>query len=512
MSDYKNSIYYRVGKASDLKGRDYFIYRILEIIPGFLAWFTIISMFVFSFIFPFYCAVFIIIFDVYWILKTLYLSIYLRQSWKKTKHNLNVNWKEKLSDLKYDKIRHLILLPFYNESWEVVEKSLYSLSQCEYDNKKMIIVLAGEERTKEHCLKIFDLAKSNFSNIFGELYFTIHPSDVVGEIKGKGSNIAFATEETRKHVIDKNGYLYEDILVSAFDIDTVVYPQYFECLTWNFLTTEDRMKCSFQPIPVFTNNIWEAPALSRVVSFSATFWQMIQQERPDILATFSSHSVCFKTLYDVGYWQRNIVSEDSRIFWNSLLAYNGDYRVVPLAYPVSMDANLAENFWQTIKNIYKQQRRWAWGTENGPYVVFGFLKNKKIPKILKIKFTFFMYEGFWSLSTNPLIIFFLGWLPIILGGRDFNSTILSYNLPFVTKILMTISMLGLFMCLLISASFMPRPPKWTSYSHKIIMVIQWLLIPFTIIIFGAIPGLDAQTRLMFGKYMGFWVTPKHRKK
>ena len=176
-----------------------------------------------------------------------------------------------------------------------------------------------------------------------------------------------------------------------------------------------------------------------------------------------------------------------------------------------MDANLAPTFWQTAHNVYRQQRRWAYGVENGAYAFLAFVKNKKIPKARKLKFTFILLEGYWSLATNPLVIFFLGWLPVVLGGREFNRTVLSYNLPIITRTLMTISMLGIFLSLTIAMSFLPKAPNGTKWIDKFAMFIQWILIPITVIFFGAIPALEAQTRLLFGKYMGFWVTPKHRK-
>ena len=76
---------------------------------------------------------------------------------------------------------------------------------------------------------------------------------------------------------------------------------------------------------------------------------------------------------------------------------------------------------------------------------------------------------------------------------------------------MTLAMLGLVSSAVLSIVLLPpRPPQFGRFKH-FLMILQWLLFPVTTILLGALPALDAQTRLMLGKYMGFWVTPKARK-
>ena len=73
-------------------------------------------------------------------------------------------------------------------------------------------------------------------------------------------------------------------------------------------------------------------------------------------------------------------------------------------------------------------------------------------------------------------------------------------------------MLGLIVSAIISTTLLPPKPAQYKKKKYVSMIIQWLLIPFTIIVFSSFPGLETQTRLMLGKYMGFWVTPKYSKK
>lgn len=528
MKENNKNYYLKVGSAYDLTGKDRIIYRLLEILPGFLSWTTIILTILLSWLTPVFTAVFIITFDIYWLIKTFFLSLHLRANWKKMRQNLKTDWEEKLNALpknitlrsfdsveinNWKEIWQMVIMPLYKEDFEVVSESITSLLRAKWPREKIIIVLSYEERAGPETEKTARQMEEKYKNEFGYFLITRHPQNLPNEIQGKGSNIHWAGEFAKKEIVKKFNLNPEKILVSAFDIDTVAYPQYFLKFTYEFLTCENPYKSSFQPVPIFNNNIWQAPFFSRVAATSATFWQMMQQERPERLSTFSSHSISFKAIQEVGFWQTNMVSEDSRIFWNLLLYHNGDYRVVPLSYPVSMDANLGKNFWETARNIYKQQRRWTWGAENIPYLLFGFIKNKKIPFSKKLKFSFIQLEGFWSLATSPLLIFILGWLPLFLGGQAFNNSLLSYNLPRMTRNLMNLAMLGLIGSAIISTSLLPPRPPQIKKRKYISMVLQWLCIPFTIIIFGAIPGLEAQTRLMLGKKfrLGFWVTPKHRK-
>lgn len=507
----KNKYWYlHVGRASDLDGWNRRFYRFLEMLPGLLSLGTIFAFIGLSFVRPVWAAYLTIMFAAYWLFKTAYLSAHLRYNFKRMRHNMQVDWNARLKGKEYQHLTHLVILPFYSEPYEVLVESVRSMAQSNWDTKNIAIVIAGEARAGAKQQAVAERIASEFKDTFLEVLVTVHPADLPGEMPGKGSNIAYAAEEARTRLLDARGLDYNKVVVSAFDSDTVVYAEYFACLTWHVVTAEHPLRTSFQPVPLYNNNIWEAPMLSRVLAYSSSFWQMIQQERPEKLATFSSHAMIFGPLYEAGYWQRNMVSEDSRIFWNLFVRFDGDYRVVPMAYPVSMDANVAPTFWGTMKNIYKQHRRWTYGAENVAYIIFAFSKNPRIPLGKKISAVVVQLEGFWSLATHPLILFVIGWLPLFVGGSAFHTTVLSYSLPVVARSFLTLAMFGLVVSAAICMYLIPERPHHVSRWRSVAMVFQWILVPMTMVIFSSIPGLESQMRLMFGRYLGFWVTPKAR--
>ena len=495
-------------KTTDPKQR--FWQRFFEILPAFLTWTTFIGLIVLSFFIPFQVALFILIFDLYWLFKAIYLSVHLVVAYRQMKHDIKEDWLAKAKALSgFEDITHIVMFLTYDEEPEVLAQSIQSLTQSEYPLDKLIVVVATEEREGDARQKKEHYLKKEFKGVFQDFIVTIHPDGIEGEMKVKGANATYAAQQIKIYLEQKQ-IPFEKTIMSAFDSDTVVHPKYFAALTYEFLSSENPHNHSYQPLPMYHNNIWDAPAFTRVVAISSSFWHMMESVRYDRMVTFSSHSMSFKTLVDVNYWPVNMISDDSVIYWKCIDYHNGDYDVIPIHIPVSLDAVQAHNPLQAFINQYKQMQRWAWGIENLPTTMRSYAINKQAPLGDRIRRIGNMIEGHYTWATSAVILAIFIWFPIWFGGDTFKSSVFANILPQYTGMIMNITLIGLIVTTYINILLLPpRPAKYSRW-RTIMMYVQWIFIPIVALTLGAFPAIVAQTRLFFGKYLGFWVTPKVR--
>lgn len=539
--------------------RDALLQRAFEIVPGLLLWSTFLGLFIFSFFHPVAVAIFIIAYDLYWLIRVTYFSIFMLLAYRRVRMEWGTDWRrrcekasgeipayrreieeemaraesggapkrrlqslrlhlqeiarieaEKVDVWDWTTIRHLVIFPTYREGLEILRSSLRALLQADYPNERMIVVLAFEEREGIPAYRKANALRQEFGAFFGAFLTTFHPDGIPGEARVKGANMAWAARQAKQY-LDQEKMAYDRVILSAFDADTCVDRQYFGCLTYNYIIQPKRTRRSYQPLPMYHNNIWDAPSFARVVANSTTFWHMVQSIRPDLLITFSSHAMSFQALVEVGYWPVDVISDDSVIFYSCYLYYGGEYETIPLYVPVSMDANLAESYWRTLINQYKQMRRWAWGIEKFPLMMRGFLIDRAIPLRKKIKHLFRMLEGNYSWASAPFVIPVFGSLPLLVGGREFYQTVLAYNFNATTRSLLSMALVGVLLSVFLCHALLPPRPARYGRWRTVSMTLQWALVPFSYIFLVGLPAVDAQTRLMLGRYLTFWVTDKKRK-
>lgn len=524
--------------------------RFFEILPGFTSWSILAGMIGLSFFQPVIAAVIIILFDFYWLLRLFYLTLFLmiaylrlsleeKTDWLERVRKIDAlkqgaevekasprGWQARVSDLVFrgewkklkasgalpplsKDIYHLVIVPIYKELREVVEPGVASYAEGRFPAKQILIVLAVEERASEQVKAGARAIQEKYKEVFFDFLISIHPDGVPGEARVKGANATCAARLSHQYLTDKK-IPSENVIVSCFDADTVVSPSYFSCLTYCFMVCPERERASFQPIPVYHNNIWDVPGFARILEMGASFFQLTEATHPDRLVTFSSHSMSFKALVEVDYWPIDMVSDDSAIFWKAFIHYEGDYRAVPMYVTVSMDVVDAGGWWKTSLNVYKQKRRWAWGVENFPIVMRGFLRPSKISVFEKLRHGFKLFEGHLAWATWPFILGIMGWLPVFFAGQEFSDSVIYYTAPRIASLIFHLASLSLAATIILSLMLLPKSKTKNSFFRHFLHVLEWFAIPVVAIFFSAIPALDAQTRLMLAKYMEFWVTDKRR--
>ncbi len=498
-------------------------YRLWEIFPGILMWATFILPIILSIYYPYVIATIVILYALYWLAKAFLMSGHLIIGYKRYKKDIGRDWlalckgsipkkftppKNKAGQA-WRKIYHVVILATYKEDIEILRHSISALANSDYSTKdRVIFVLASEERDKVNAQKNAKVLKKEFGDKFKHMICTMHPANIIGEVKGKGSNITYAARQMLKY-IKKEKIPYENAIVTTLDADNRVHKKYLANLTYHYLHDDDPIHKSYQPLAMFFNNIWQVPIIIRSIAVGSSFWQMIESTRPYRLRNFSAHAQSLAGLVKTDFWSVKTIVEDGHQYWRSYVAFDGNYQVVPLHVPVYQDAVLSpKGYWGTFVEQYLQKRRWAWGCSDIPYVATNFIGNKKLPFWHKWLQFGRLIEGHFSWATTSIILAVVGWMPSFLNP-SFRNTVLAFNFPVIYSRILTFAMLGLIVTLTISLLMLPpKPRKSLTWSVILEWVFAPIMLPISNIFFSSFPAIDAQTRLLLGKSLDFRVTEK----
>lgn len=537
-------------------------YRLLEILPGAMSYTMIILLFALSIISPALGSYYLLLIIAVTLVKAVGIVYRTIQGYNAAKRAEKVNWHERLVDLetpheryevllkhkckefafnehvenlkllsvgkdlvlsesevvvddpisfpKPKEIYHAVIMVAYNEGLETLIPTVEAVRDGSFDNERIIFVFGYEERGGEAMVENAKVLKDKFKDDFFEFITVMHPKDLKDEIQGKGPNLNFAAGELLEFVKKKKIPL-KNIIVTSLDSDNKMSKWYLDYVAYQFIVHPNRQHLSYQPVSLFTNNIWDAPAPMRIIAISNSFFNIISSMRSHTLKNFASHSQPLLALSEMGFWSKKTIVEDGHQYWRSLFFFKGNYEVLPIHVAIYQDAVMEETLIKTLKAQFVQLRRWDYGASDVAYVgVRLFSKDRKrIGKMpflpLFAKFVRLL-EGHVTLAAISPMVAFGGWVPKIINSR--SKDLLTFNLPNTISLIQIFASVGLMTTILLSLKMLPPRPKEVK-TPRILMILQWLLMPVVAIVYQSFAAFYSQTRLLTGNYMEkFDVTKK----
>ncbi len=517
-------------------------YRVFEILPAVLTYTILLLPVILGLYLPTWAAYFIVAYLLLWFARAVGIDIRSIQGWRLMKSHKALPWDNLNQDLeileprhtsapkwharnitrvakyipehqriKPSQLYHAVIIAFYNETRDVVEPTVQSVLDSDYNSKKIILVLAYEERGGAEVEKMADDFIKKYGKKFHHAEAVRHPAGIPGEVIGKGGNVTYAGRRLQKYLEEaKIDPLH--VLVTTLDSDNRPDKKYFAALTYTYCSTEDPKYASYQPVTMYLNNIWDAPAPMRVVATGNSFWNVMLSTRPHMLRNFSAHAQPMAALIDTDFWSVRTIVEDGHQYWRTWFRYDGNHHVYPIFVPIYQDAVLTEKYWRTLKMQFVQVRRWAWGVSDIPYFVNqSFFKINNIPLHKKIAKGWRLLEGHLSWSTSPLLLLLAAYPLFFFHTNNQTFGFLANELPQYASGLQRVAMVGIVLSFYLSMRSLPPKPLRYKRRRNIWMVIQWIYLIPTTLIYSAGAALYSQTRLALGKYLGFIVTEKATK-
>ena len=478
--------------------------RLLEIIVPSMSWLLVTMPLWLSFWHPAIVAYFIITFDVYWFYKSFTLAFYAIRSYLTMTAHIKVDWLTQAKSLSgFKTLHHVIIIPQFREPIHILRRTFTNLTKQEYPKEKLIVVLATEEKDLQSRVT-GQLIQKEFGHLFGHFLTTRHALHH-GEVAGKSSNMAWAAKKVVRKLSAWRIQTTQCTITSC-DADTLLHPKYLASLAYHYLKDPDRSFHFYQGAVLFYSNIWRVPAPIRMMNSLGSIVHTSQNSRTDKLVNFSCYSLSMKLLDDVGYWDVDVIPEDYRLFFKAYFKCEGKVEVDPVFLPVISDAAESTSYIKSLVNFYEQEKRWAWGVSDDSYFIKNWITHTEIPFWQRTIRVFRVIADHFLWPVNWFIITLGANIPVLINPV-FAQTVMGQNLPKISFGILTSC--WLFLAVIIVLDMRQRPKRQdATLFKKLILPLEYLMMPVVTFIFTALPGIDAHTRLMLGKYLEYRVTEK----
>ena len=491
--------------------------RALEILPGALTWTVLLVPVVVAFAIRlndptklWILGLGAIALDTYWFIRTALTVRAVSGSLRALQRTESVDWWARCAELavpdgapRPDEVVHCALIPTYTERYEVLRATVAALADQSVPAHQRVCAIITRVSDSGGWANV-DRLREEFA---GQFRAFIHVKDPLlpGIVVGKSAAMAYGGPRL-KAACDEMGLDPDRTLVTDLDSDFRLHPQYFAYLTHEFCSAPDRLTSIWQPVPVFLNNLWRVPAAVRVMATAATQWQMFLHQNPHRLVMFSSYTMSMRLLDEVGYWDADVIPEDSRFFWKSFFRYGSRLNVRPAFLPVFGDAPRARTYASTHVSQYNQIKRWAWGASDVPYVTVRMLRHTEIPLRLRARRYMNLVFNHLTWTTLPMLLFFGGALPAMID-LDYSLSTEAAIIGWATAGILTFTLFNTLVLIKVDSSMCPKPREWPWWRRRY-ADLQLFLYPVVGLALSVIPALEAQTRLMFGAYLEYRVTEK----
>ena len=488
--------------------------RLFEAAPGLVTWILLLAPAWIPIIFQtpgaIAVAAAVLVFDVYWLFRSITVVSGVYSTLWRMRRDMAKDWlaicrldqKEGLTDpLQY---YHLSIIPTYTEPYHLLERTVQAIVDSNYPAELKMVGIITRETDKPGWENVARLREKFGSQLRG--FYHIKDPLEPGIVVGKSAAMNWGGRWMVR-VLTEEGFNLDQVLITDLDSDYRVHPQYFAWISTHHARAPLRDYVIWQPVPLFHNNYWQVPMAVRIMSASTSQWQMFLHSRPHRLVAFSSYTCSLEFVRKVGYWDKDVIPEDSRFYWKAFFTFGKRFSVKSVYLPLYGDAPNSRDYASTHMSQYNQIKRWAWGITDVPYVLARLFKHPEIPLVLRIRRFMNLFLNHINWIFLPLLLMFGASVPLWVS-QDFSLTDLGQTLWSYSGILLSTTLSTVVFFLYFEILLQPpQPANWPLWK-KGAVYLQYLAYPIVGLVLSVLPALEAHTRLLFGRYLEYRVTEK----